>query len=129
MFADRLQAAMTATMIAVAAAVGMRTHIGPVVHLVTTIVTATTAVTPATIMHRLVASTATLRQDVKTVTVAAAMTGVADIMREMVVVLVNMPKQGLAREKLVTEEALSAEVESTKIVLSMIDIPVDNCDR
>jgi hypothetical protein len=126
MCADHPQAVTTAITIAVVA-VGMKTHIGPVALLAMTIAIAITAATPATIIHHPAVSTVTLRRDARIVMVAA-MIGVA-IMRETVVALVNMPKQGLARERLVTEEALSAEVESTKIVLSMIDTPVDNCDR
>ena len=105
----------------------MKTHIGLVALPATTIAIVITAATPAMIIRRPAVSTATPRRDAKT-DMVAVMTDVV-IMRGIVAVLVIIPKQGLAREKLVTGEALSVEVESTKIVLSMIDTPVDNCDR
>jgi hypothetical protein len=118
-------------------AVDTRTLIGLVGLPVTKIVSATMAVTLVMTILRLVASTVTLRQDARTVMVVAmidvvvevVVVVVEDTMREILAALINMSNQGRAREMLVTEEALTAEVEFTKIVLSMIDTPVDNCDR
>ncbi|KAH0538758.1 hypothetical protein FGG08_004646 [Glutinoglossum americanum] len=127
-FAGRRQVGMTATTIAVVAVADTRTLIDLVDHLVTMIASAIMAVILAMNMHHPAASTVMLRRDARTAMVVA-MIDVVDITRENLVAPVNIPMQRRAREMLVTKEALTAEVEFTKIVLSMIDTPVDNCDR
>jgi hypothetical protein len=125
---DRLKVVTIATTIAAVAVEDMRTLIGLAGLLAMKTVSVIMAVILVMSMHHLVASTVTLRRDARTVMVAA-MTDVVDTMREMLVAPISMPIQGWAREMLVKEEALTAEVEFMKIVLPMIDTPVDNCDR